>query len=202
MLDAAYRTQKVLRLTSYPAAFNSRNKNHKNVVTTLGAPGGQRAYTRSDLKKRIERGLAQGRQADIAIFDLTNKDYMLRHAKGGNKTAIDGTNIAIPSYSLMNKRGTRGMRESWKPKQILASKGGRGKAGFINKVNGTPMIMRRTTKERYPLEVMYVLASTVRIPKTFKFYDDARIYNRLFDAAFKREYNFRINNVISRKYSR
>ena len=125
MLDAAFRTQKILRLRSYPAAFPkavSRGKNpqHKNIATTIGQPNGKRRYNRSQLKKRIERALKINRQADIAIFDLSkNTDYLVRHATGGIKRAIDGSHIGVPSKTVEATRGARGIRKSLRPSALL-----------------------------------------------------------------------------------
>lgn len=205
MLDAAYRTQRVLRLRSYPAAFpEAVNKGHFKAVTTLGAVRGRKQLTKSKLKQRIEKALARNRIADIAIFDATSAgrgtDYMLRHALGGIKTAKDGTHIAVPMRFVRDQRGQRGIRQSLRPKQVLAKRKKGGKQGFITKINGKDMIMRREGKARLPLTPLYSLVPNIRINKKFKFYEDARVYNKLFEAAFRKEYNFRVSRTIKRRY--
>jgi len=206
MLDAAFRTQKVLRLTSYPKAFpDAVNKGHVKAVTTLGASRGRKQLSRAKLKERIQRALSRGRRADIAIFDATNQgrgsDYMLRHAKGGRKIPIDGSNIAVPTRHLTAMaRGVRGIRKSMRPQQVLAQRKRGGKQGFVTKINGHTMIARRETKNRLPIIPLYSLVPSADIPGRFKFYEDARVYRKLFAAAYSKEWQFRVGSKISRKY--
>lgn len=204
MLDAAYRTQRVLRLRSYPKAFPAAvNKGHVKAVTSLGMAGGRQNLRKSDLKLAIQNSLARKRRADIAIFDATGNglgtNYMLRHALGGFKTAKDGQNIAVPTDFVRTKRTSRGIPDRLKPKQILAARGK--KSAFITKINGRDMIVQRQGKKDRSILPLYSLVPNVTIRKSFKFYEDSRIYNKLYDAAFAKEYAFRTNKAIKRKYA-
>lgn len=207
MLDAAFRTQRVLRLRSYPKAFPTAvNKSHKDIVTTIGAPRGRKRLNKSELKTRISNALSRNRQAHIAIFDMSGddgagKEYMLRHALGGAKIPIDGTNMAVPTDFVRMQRGPRGIRKSLRPKQVLNKRAKGGKPGFITRIKGHDMIVRREGKARLPITPLYSLVPNVRIRKSFKFYEDARIYHKLYDAAFAREYAFHANKALKRRYS-
>lgn len=204
MLDAAYRTQRVLRLRSYPKAFPSAvNKEHKNYVTRIGMAGAREGSSKAQLKTAIQTSLARRRRADIAIFDATRKGsgnkYMIDHALGGIKTASSGSHIAVPTDYVRLKRTSKGIPDKWKPEQVLSAKGR--KAAFITKINGKDMIVQRQGKKDRSIIPLYSLVQNVRIRKSFKFYEDARVYNKLYDAAFAKEYAFRANKTMKRRYA-
>ena len=204
-MDAAFRTQRLIRLRAYPKAFNPRNKGHVKAVSAIGAGESNHIYSKQQIKTRLTRRLSSQRRADLKIFDATGrggkgKEYNERHARGGIKTAIDGRHIAVPNPQNI-PRGPRGIRKTLRPTQLLApKKGPRAKPGFIIKKGGKDLIVRRTTKERYPLEPMYLLVPSVRIPRSFPFYEDGSQFTKLFRAAYVKEYNFRVNRIIKKKY--
>ena len=212
MLDAAYRTQRVLRLRSYPAAFpKARNKQHAKEVTVIGRPGGRSAPRKDTVKKLIQADLKRKREVRLAIYDRTGKnnfgtDYMVRHAFGGIKTPIDGSNIAVPLDYIQGRKGVRGVRQNLRPEQVLQKRKRGGKPGFITKIKGKNIIARREGKTwdgktRLPITPLYTLVPSVRITRSFRFYEDARVYHKLFDAAYAREYNFRAPKALRRRYS-
>ena len=206
MLDAAFRTQRVLRLRSYPKAFPAAvNKGHFKAVTTLGATRGRVQLSKDQLKGKIERALARRRKADIAIFDATGhgrgEQYMLRHALGGIRTPVEASSIAVPTDWVRTQRTGNGIPQRLRPREVLAKKGKRGKQGFITRINGHDMIVRREGKSRKPITPLYSLVPNVHIRKSFKFYEDARIYHKLYDAAFAKEYSFRAPKALKRRYS-
>lgn len=206
MLDAAFRTQRVLRLRSYPKAFpQAVNKGHVKAVTAIGQPRGRTALTRAKLKPLIEGALSRRRRADIAIYDITSEgrgsEYMNLHALGGLKTPIEGSTIAVPTKWVRVSRTNYGIPKHLRPKQVLAKKKGKNaKQGFVTRINGHAMIARREGPNRLPILPLYSLVPNVRINKTFKFYEDARIYNKLYDAAFAKEYKFQSARAFRRKY--
>lgn len=206
MLDASYRTQKVLRLRTYPRAFpEAVNKGHVKAVTALGSPRSRTALSKGKLKDLIEGALKRKRIADVAIFDSTGhgrgSDYMINHAKGGIKRPIDGTNIAVPMDFIKGIRGPRGIRKNYRPRQVLQKKkGSRAKQGFITKINGVRMIVRREGKDRLPITPLYALVPQINIKKSFKFYEDARMFNKIFAVAFVREYQKRMGRTIKKAY--
>jgi len=207
MLDAAYRTQRVLRLRSYPAAFpKARNKQHAKEVTVIGRPGGRSAPRKDTVKKLIQADLKRKREVRLAIYDRTGKnnfgtDYMVRHAFGGIKTPIDGSNIAVPLDYVQGRKGVRGVRKSLRPEEVLKKRSKGGKPGFITKIKGKNIIARREGKSRKPITPLYALVPSARVSKSFRFYEDARVYHKLFDAAYAKEYNFRAPKALRRRYS-
>lgn len=209
MLDAAFRTQRVLRLRSYPKAFpNAINKGHVKAVTAIGSPRGKKALRKSEIKTIIQGALSRRRKADIAIFDITShgrgSDYMNLHAFGGLKTPLEANSIAVPTKWVRPQKNNYGrIPKHLKPSEVLRKKtGGNAKQGFITRINGHAMIARREGRSRLPITPLYSIVPNVSIRKTFKFYEDARIYHKLYEAAFAREYRFQANKALKRKYSR
>lgn len=208
MLDAAFRTQRVLRLRSYPRAFpQAVNKGHVKAVTAIGQPRGRTALTKSKLKPLIAGALSRRRKADIAIYDITSEgrgsEYMNLHAFGGLKTPVEGSTIAVPTKWVRVSRTNYGVPKHLRPKQVLAKKKGKNaKQGFITRINGHPMIARREGPRRLPILPLYSLVPSVRINKSFKFYEDARVYHKLYDAAFAKEFRFRAPQALKSRYYR
>ncbi len=96
-----------------------------------------------------------------------HRDYLERLAVGGIKTPR-GRNIAIPARDVrMRARG--GVTPSNRPRALL----GRKNVFRVVLKNGQPAIVRRATKKRYPLQMLYLLEPNGMIRKQFDFYDDA-----------------------------
>lgn len=191
LLDTGFQTQRKLRTSTYGKAFNPRQKSFKNVITSLGT--GRPATPKSGalLKSSVERSL------EIVIFDRTSKEYMERHARGGIKTPISGSNLTIPGRdSVEPKRTGRGI-----PKRLRASALLSTARAFRTKINGQDVIARRVGKARYPIEVMHILEPIARIRKTFNFYEDSfSNFTRRFPVNFRSNFNKRMRRVLRARY--
>ena len=155
-----------------PAAFEVRNK--RFMTTAL----------------RVEK--ANKRKLTGALFDRLGFASLALHAKGGTKRARSGR-LAIPLEFVAGKRKRSGkIPERLKPKQLLEAPGPRGRKAFvITFKSGQEAIVRRKTKKRLPLQVLYLFESSARIKKTFRFFEDATAVSRRalpiqFRKAFRR----------------
>jgi len=110
-----------------------------------------------------------------------HKEYLQKLTKGYVKTPVNGNSIAIPAKDLrMRARG--GTTAANRPRRLLD----RPKV-FRNKLpNGQEFIARRVGKQRYPLQMLYLLEPSGVIKKKFSFYEEANATAR---KAFER--NFR-----------
>ena len=116
------------------------------------------------------------------------RDYLQRLTQGGVKTPR-GRHLAIPSNQNTVQRTSGGaVRKADRPRQLLNRKG-----VFIQRLvkSGDMAIMRRVGKDRYPVQMLYLLEPSGQIKKQFGFYDDAnttarRAFGNNFARAFKR----------------
>lgn len=191
LLDTGFQTQRKLRTSTYGKAFQTRQKQFKNVITSLGTGTPARAQSGGLLKKSVERRL------EIVIFDRTSKEYMERHARGGTKRPIGGTNLVIPGKDTVEPRRTgRGIPKRLRPSALLSTKN-----SFKTVVGGQEVIARRVGKDRYPIQVMHILEPTARIPKRFDFYEDsASNFTRRFPVNFRSNFNARMKRVLRTRY--
>lgn len=97
------------------------------------------------------------------------RDYLQRLTTGGIKTPR-GRNLAIPARDLTNRTAGGAVRKADRPRNLLNRKN-----VFITRLakSGQPAIVRRVGKDRYPLQMLYILEPNGRIKKQFSFYDDA-----------------------------
>lgn len=187
LLDTGVKTQAKLRNQTYGQAFNPRQKQFTKVTTSLGTGSPARFQSGGALKRGVER------RKEIVIFDRTSKPYMQRHATGGTKRPINGTNIGIPGRTTVEpKRTGRGIRKSLRPTAVLDQK-----RAFRTKIKGQDVIARRKGKAKYPIEVMYLLEPTAKIRKSYDFYEDSSSSFRTeFPLAFRRNFNARMKKVL------
>ena len=191
LLDTGFQTQKKLRASTYGRAFNPRQKSFKNVVTSLGTGSPARPQSGANLKSAVMR------KKEIAIFDRTSKEYMQRHATGGTKRPIGGTNLVIPGKDTVEpKRTGRGIPKRLRPSNLLSTN-----KAFKTKIDGQEVIARRLGKKRYPIQIMHILEPTARIRKTFDFYEDSfSNFTRRFPVNFRMNFNSRMKRVLRSKY--
>lgn len=163
--DTAFAVRKQIVERTYPEAFNVRN----SVLP----------------KTMFQVEKANKKKLQAAVFDRLKKDYMVDQAKGGIKTPR-GSNITIPGKDL-KQRAKGGVTKANRPRNLLNKKG-----VFKTKStrSGQPIIVRRATKKRYPLQMMYILEPSGVIRKRFDFYEDAnatarREINKAFTKRFK-----------------
>jgi len=115
-----------------------------------------------------------------------HKDYLQRLAVGGVKTP-NGRSLAIPAQDLRT-RARGGVTAGNRPRPALDKP-----RTFRQTVDGHEMILRRRTKQRYPLQRLYLLEqSPVTIDNQFSFYEEgsrtarrsmARNFNKRFAQA-------------------
>ena len=97
------------------------------------------------------------------------KDYLQRLAVGGTKTVIDGRNITIPAVNSNLRNAQGAVPKSRRATALLNRKG-----VFRNKLpNGQEFIARRVGRDRYPLQMLYLLEPSGKIKKEFNFYEEA-----------------------------
>jgi len=116
------------------------------------------------------------------------RDYLQRLTQGGVKTP-SGRHLAIPSnQNTLSRTAGGAIRKPDRPRQLMRRKG-----VFIQKLvkSGDMAILRRVGKDRYPLQMLYLLEPSGQIKKQFGFYDDAnttarRAFGKNFAHAFKR----------------
>jgi len=191
LLDTGFKTQKLLRTQSYQSTFKTRQKQFPKLTTSLGTGQPARPQSGATLKKGVSR------RKEIVIFDRLGREYMERHARGGTKRPIGGTNIVIPGKNTVEPRRTgRGIPKKLRPSALLDAK-----KTFRTKVGGQEVIARRRGKARYPIEVMHLLEPTATIPKTYNFYEDsARSFRTEFPLAFRRNFAQRMKRVLKTKF--
>ncbi len=98
-----------------------------------------------------------------------NRDFMERLAVGGVKKPR-GTSLAIPGRDASLPRTAGGaIRKANRPRQLLNRKN----VFRITSKGGADLIVRRATKKRYPLQVLYLMDSDGNVKKQFDFYEDA-----------------------------
>ena len=110
------------------------------------------------------------------------RDYLQRLTEGGTKTPR-GRHLAIPSKdNNVTRLGGGAIKKADRPRQLLNRKN-----VFIQKLvrSGDMAIMRRVGKDRYPLQMLYILEPSGQIKKQFDFYEDANsTARRAFDKNF------------------
>lgn len=156
-------------------------------------------------------------KANSFVFTMDRIQFMSIHEEGGERepfsagTDDKGRSFTIPSEMIEGKhRTSRGrVRKRYKPKELLKNYQGRttrarpqGKAKrtkepFIirAKESGVPMIVRRTTKKRYPLKILYIFSSRVKYSPEWEFEDTVVDYvERSFPSLYKRNMQLAIRS--------
>ncbi len=170
--DTLFDVRKRIVGVTGPRSFDIRNRRFLNAALRV--------------KKATKRNLTG------EVFDHLGRGQLQRHATGGIKTPR-GRHLAIPGRDIEGKR-TRGgaIRKALRPRQVL-SKAGRRQAFTTTFKSGKEAIVRRRTKKRLPLQVLYLLERRTRIRKTFPFHRDAE---RVTRARFQRHFNRRLRQAL------
>jgi hypothetical protein len=105
--------------------------------------------------------------AQISLRD----EFMARQVTGGEKNARAGGSVAIPVAARRTPTEITAPNK-W-PGKMLAGGGGRRKF-FLGKIatgprKGTMAVMRRTSADRYPLQVLYLLKPGVKVTPRWDF---------------------------------
>lgn len=98
-----------------------------------------------------------------------HKEYLETLAQGGVKRPIDGRNITIPARGSALRNAQGAVPKSRRATAMLNRKN---VFRITTGKSGQELIVRRTTKQRYPLQVLYLLTPDGKIRKQFDFYDD------------------------------
>ena len=163
---------------TWPSDVNVRNKRFMKAALTPISKRNQDVYA---TKKNLRAIVGNTREK-------MQRDYLQRLTQGGVKTPR-GRHLAIPSNQNTVQRTSGGaVRKADRPRQLLNRKG-----VFIQRLvkSGDMAIMRRVGKDRYPVQMLYLLEPSGQIKKQFGFYDDAnttarRAFQNNFARAFKR----------------
>ena len=127
-------------------------------------------------------------KASSVVFTMDKIGFMGTHEDGSTRTPHSGgrddkgRSIAIPGKEFLNKFYTKSGRtkKTFKPQTLLtnfsrtkgtkrgAYSGTRRRLAFVvrSKKKGTPMIVRRRTQKRLPLEVLYVFSKKAKFKPT------------------------------------
>lgn len=140
-------------------------------------------------------------EADVHTAPLIS-GFMPLHETGGTKrphaTGMKdrGASLALPASGVTSrafKTRSGRVRKRWKPKELLkayneglrygpgsrvsrSGKGGRRKAFITRSSTGTPIIVRRRSKARLPLEVLYSFIPRAQIDASWRFEPTVRRY--------------------------
>lgn len=155
----AFRVRSQIVDKTYPSAFTVRN---------AGFP--RTAF-------RVEK--ARKRRLLAAVFDRLGRKFLELQARGGTKRPSRSSRLAIPSRRI--KRSARGrITKGQLPTALLSRRG-----VYVGTVaKAAEGIWRQT---RGGLELLYTLLPSARIPKRFRFYEDAeRTARRVFPREFSR----------------
>lgn len=159
----AHVVRKTVVEDTYPRAFTVRNKRFPHVAIKV----------KNSTKRNLE----------AVVFDRLEKDFLQRQAVGGIKKPR-GNTVSVPTDEI--RLSGRGAPKGRRPRALLAG----GKRAFRQKAkSGQDVIMQRTTKDRYPLRVLYLQEPNVKIDQRFDFYKDAKFTaQKFFDKSFKKEF--------------
>jgi len=174
--DAAFAVRKDTIERVWPKSVTVRKQNFMKAML-MPIRGTNRA-TKKKLTAIVQNYPTGGR----------HKEYLQRLATGGTKTVIDGRNITIPAVNSNLRNAHGAVPKSRRATALLNRKG-----VFRNKLpNGQEFIARRTTKKRYPLQMLYLLEPSGKIKKEFDFYDEANATAR---KAFGKNFSRRFANA-------
>ena len=156
-------------------ALNASMESARSYLIGSTWPGGVHVRNTSFMNASLTtRGnKASKRDLSVTLYDKLGRDYIVRQATGGTKTARTG-NVAIPN-AVNVRRGAHGVVRSQRPRALQNS--------FVK--NGK--IFQRQDKG---LKLMYSLKNSVRVPKHVRMYEDGisvleREMARALPAAFE-----------------
>jgi len=164
--DTMFAVRKHVVGKTYPRSFDVRDRRFFGAIMTIDKSN-----------YRTSAGLS------VTLRDKEKRDYLEVFTKGGVKRPRGGR-LAVPSDLIKAKRTAGGIRDTRRPRAIIASP--RGFEGTTK--SGAPVIYeRKYFRKRYPLRVVYYLATSARIRKQFPFYRDAERITRTVTPKFFRK---------------
>ena len=153
---------------TYPRAFDVRNKGFFKAAMFTG--DAVRWATKSNLR--------------VSARDRFDRGNLQLHATGGTKRARSGR-MAIPSRYTKATRGARGVRKALRPRAVVNTP-----KGFIDRDGPRDAIYQRYGRGGKQVRLLYVLYRSARIPKRFRFYEDAeRITRAVSPKLFRRNFS-------------
>ena len=108
----------------------------------------------------------------VSARDRFDRGNLQLHATGGTKRARSGR-IAIPSRFTKATRGARGVRKALRPRAVVNTP-----KGFIDRDGPRDAIYQRYGRDGKQVRLLYVLHRSAKIPKRFRFYEDAERITR------------------------
>ena len=141
---------------TYPRAFDVRNRAFFRAAMFTGSAVKRATKTKLRVSARNQ-------------FDRGNLQL---HANGGTKRARSGR-MAIPSRYTNATWGARGVRKGLRPRAVVDTP-----KGFIDRDGPRDAIYQRYGRGGKQVRLLYVLHRGARIPKRFRFYEDAERITR------------------------
>jgi len=180
--DTLFSMRRQITEVTWAKAFDIKNPRIPSVMfnvekISVGGPGSQlRGF------KTGERDFMMGRLYQRDIKGITYS-WPAWHASGGVKKPHRGRTVAIPKEPDTLRSPTGRIRKPNLPSNITNKR-----KTFMIKRGGSPhLILRRVSDKE--TEVVYHFKDTVKINKSFRFFEDAEmIFNRVFPSTFS--YNF------------
>ena len=136
---------------TYPRAFDVRNRAFFKAAM----------FTGSAVKRATKTKLR------VSARDRFDRGNLQLHATGGTQRARSGR-IAIPSRFTKATRGARGVRKALRPRAVVNTP-----KGFIDRDGPRDAIYQRYGRGGKQVRMLYVLHRSARIPKRFRFCEDA-----------------------------
>ena len=119
-------------------------------------------------------------------FDVRNRAFFKASMFTGTavKRARSGR-IAIPSRYTKATRGARGVRKALRPRAVVNTP-----KGFIDRDGPRDAIYQRYGRGGKQVRLLYVLHRSAKIPKRFRFYEDAeRIIRSVSPKLFRKNFS-------------
>lgn len=161
MNEAADVTRKFLITQTWPQHVNARNSSF--IAASL---------TTKDAK-------ANKYSLAVEIYDRLNRGHLEMQARGGTRTPIDGSNLAIPLSTI--PKGARGVPARLRPR-TMGTKAFKMGDGLY------------TRDKKGKLKLLYILRSSTAVPKRVPFYED-------FATSMSRELQHSLPKAIARAMS-
>jgi hypothetical protein len=141
---------------TYPRAFDVRNRAFFEASM----------FTGTAVKRATKTKLR------VSARDLFDRGNLQLHAPGGTKRARSGR-IAIPSRFTKATRRPRGVRKNLRPRAVVDTP-----KGYIGQDGPRDAIFQRYGRGGKQVRLLCVLHRNVKIPKRFRFYEDAQRITR------------------------
>lgn len=149
-------------------ALNNGAFDIRNEIVTVTWSKAFRVRNRA-LPGRMFQVVKKARKTDLAavVAQTLDRDWTARQAAGGVKTGRAGGRVAIPTTPDKMRTATGRIRAPLKPARLAGTKG-----VFAVQSGGRTLIVKRVRKKT---TLLYAIVPSARIPKRFRFYEDATL---------------------------